>query len=46
MDSFRLINHSKQPTHTSNHILDLVISQPEFSPIVKAVKLFSVRSLV
>ena len=39
MESFRLINHTKQPTHTSNCILDLVISQPEFSPIVKAVKL-------
>ena len=39
MDSLGLINHTKQPTHTSNHILDLVISQPEFNPIVKAVKL-------
>ena len=38
MNSFGLINHTKQPTHTFNHILDLVISQPEFSPIVKAVK--------
>ena len=24
MDSFGLINHTKQPTHTSNHLLDLV----------------------
>ena len=39
MDSFGLINHTKQSTHTSSHILDLVISQPEFSPIVKAVEL-------
>ena len=39
MDSFGLINHSKQSIHTSSHILDLVISQPEFSPIVKTVDL-------
>ena len=47
MDSFGLINHVKQSTHTSSHILDLVISQPEFSPIVRTVELsyYSVRSL-
>ena len=39
MDSFRLINHINQSTHTSNHILDLVISQPEFSLIVRTVEL-------
>ena len=39
VDSFGLINHTKQPTHTSNHILDLVISQPEFSSTVKVVEL-------
>ena len=39
LDSFRLKNHVKQSTHTSSHILDLVISQPEFSPIVRAVEL-------
>ena len=39
IDSFGLINHTKQSTHTSSHILDLVILQPEFSPIVKAVEL-------
>ena len=39
MDSFGLINHTKQSTHTSSHILDLVISQPEFIPIVKIVEL-------
>ena len=39
MDSFGLINHTKQAMHTSGHILDLVISQPEFSPIVKTVEL-------
>ena len=39
MDSFGLINHTKQSSHTSSHILDLSISQPEFSPIVKAVEL-------
>ena len=36
---FGLINQTKQSTHTSNHILDLVISQPEFRPIVKAIEL-------
>ena len=39
MDSFGLINHINQSTHTSNHILDLVISQPEFSSIVRTVEL-------
>ena len=39
MDSFGLINHTKQSTHTSSHILDLVISHPEFNPIVKSVEL-------
>ena len=34
LDSFGLINHVKQSTHTSNHILDLVISQPEFCQTV------------
>ena len=39
LDSFRLINHAKQSTHTSSHILDLVISQPEFTQIVKTIEL-------
>ena len=39
LDSFGLINHVKQSTHTSCHILDLVISQPEFSKIVRTVEL-------
>ena len=39
MDSFGLINHINQSTHTSNHILDLVICQPGFSPIVRTVEL-------
>ena len=39
MDSFGLVNHINQSTHTSNHILDLVISQPEFSPIVRTAEL-------
>ena len=39
MDSFGLINHINQSTHTSSHTLDLVISQPEFSPIVRTVEL-------
>ena len=39
LDSFGLINHVKQSTHISSHILDLVISHPEFSPIVRTVEL-------
>ena len=39
LDSFGLINHVKQSTHTSSHILDLIISQPELSTIVRTVKL-------
>ena len=39
LDSFGLINHVKQPTHTSSHILDLVISQPEFCQTVRTVEL-------
>ena len=38
MDSFGLINQVNQSTCTSSHILDLVISQPEFSPIVRTVE--------
>ena len=36
--SFGLANHVKQLTHTSNHILDLVISQPEFCQTVRTVE--------
>ena len=39
LDSFGLINHVKQPMHTSSHILDLVISQPEFYQTVRTVEL-------
>ena len=39
LDSFGLINYVKESTHTSNHILDLVISQPEFCQIVRTVEL-------
>ena len=39
MDSFGLMNHIIQPTHTSKHMLDLVISQPELSQIVRIVEL-------
>ena len=39
LDSFGLINHVKQSTHTSSHILDLVISQPEFCQTVRTVEL-------
>ena len=39
LDLFRLINHIKQPMHTSSHILDLVISQPEFCQTVRTVEL-------
>ena len=39
LDSFGLINHVKQSTYTSSHILDLVILQPEFSKIVTTVEL-------
>ena len=39
LDSFGLTNHVKQPMHTSNHILDLVILQPEFCQTVRTVEL-------
>ena len=39
LDLFGLINHVKQSAHTSSHILDLVISQPEFCQIVRKVEL-------
>ena len=39
LDSFGLINHVKQPMHTSSHILDLVISQPELCQTVRTVEL-------
>ena len=39
LDSFGLINHVRQSTHTSSHILDLVISQPEFCQTVRTVEL-------
>ena len=39
LDSFGLINQVKQSTHTSSHILDLVITQPEFCQIVRNVEL-------
>ena len=39
LDLFGLINHVKQPIHTSSHILDLVISQPEFCQTVRTVEL-------
>ena len=38
LDSFGLINHVKQPMHTSSHILDLVISQQEFFQTVRTVE--------
>ena len=39
LESLGLTNHVKQPMHTSSHILDLVISQPEFCQTVKKVEL-------
>ena len=39
MDSFGLMSHVNQPTHASNHMLDLVLSQEEFSQIGKTVEL-------
>ena len=39
LDSFGLINHVKQPMHTSSHILDLVTSQLEFCQTVRTVEL-------
>ena len=39
LDLFGLINHVKQPTHTSSHMLDMVISQPEFCQTVRTVEL-------
>ena len=41
MDSFRLINHTKQATHTSHYILDLAIFQPEIQPNSKSSKTWS-----
>ena len=39
LDLFGLINHVKQPMHTSSHILDLVISQPEFCQTFRTLEL-------
>ena len=39
LDLFRLINHVKQLMHTLCHILNLVISQPEFCQTVRTVEL-------